>query len=160
MSTQILPAYDHLTEIRDLFIEYTNMLVEGDPSFQEYLKLQHYGEELNHPLDKYGPPDGRIYLALHNGKPAGCIALRRLDENSCEMKRLYVRPEFRNMGIGSLLIQKIIEDAREIGYRCMLLDTLPFLYRAIHMYQSLGFQEIPIYNNSPMSSAIYMRLDL
>ena len=160
MSIQILSAYDQLAEIRELFSEYTDMLVEGDPSFQEYLNLQHYDKELNHPFEKYGPPDGRLYLAKWNDDPAGCIALRRLDEASCEMKRLFVRPTFRNRGIGSQLVQQILSDAREIGYRSMLLDTLPFLDRAIQIYRSIGFQEIPIYNNSPMSSAIYMRLDL
>ena len=160
MSIQILPAYDFLSEIRELFAEYTDMLVEHDPSFQEYLTLQNYSEELDHPFDKYGPPDGRIYLAKWNDAPAGCIALRRLDKDNCEMKRLFVRPEFRNLGIGSQLIQRILADTREIGYHSMLLDTLPFLERAIEMYRRIGFQEIPIYNNSPMSSAIYMQLDL
>ena len=160
MSVRILPAYDHLEEIRALFLEYTDMLVEGDPSFRDYLKLQHYDAELTHPLQKYGPPDGRLYIALWKDAPAGCIALRRLDAKSCEVKRLYVRPSFRKMGIGGALLRRILADAREIGYRHMLLDTLPFLDQAIQMYRRAGFQEIPIYNDSPMSSAIYMRLDL
>ena len=160
MSIQILSARDRLPEIRELFSEYTDMLLAGDPSFREYLNLQRYGEELDHPLDKYGPPDGRIYLALWENSPAGCVALRRLNEESCEMKRLYVRPGFRNRGIGGRLVQQILTDAREIGYHFMLLDTLPFLENAIHMYRNLGFQEIPIYNDSPMTSAIYMRLEL
>lgn len=160
MSIQILSAYDHLAEIRELFSEYTDMLVEGDPSFREYLNLQHYDYELNDPFEKYGPPDGRLYLAVWNGIAAGCIALRRLDEHNCEMKRLFVRPGFRNQGIGGRLVQQILSDARKIGYQSMLLDTLPFLERAIQMYRNFGFQEIPIYNDSPMSSAIYMRLEL
>ena len=131
MSTQILPADAHLAEIRELFAEYTNMLVEGDPSFREYLKVQHYDEELDHPLDKYGPPGGRLHLALYNGVPVGCAALRRIDEENCEMKRLYVRPSFRKRGIGSLLLNQILVDARSIGYRYLLLDTLPFLEEAI-----------------------------
>ena len=160
MSIQILAADGHLEDIRELFSEYTAMLIAGDPSFREYLKVQSYDDELDHPLVKYGPPDGRLYIALWDGAPAGCIALRRLDDESCEMKRLYVRPEYRGRGIGSHLVHRILEDAREIGYRHMLLDTLPFLDRAIQMYRKLGFQEISIYNDSPMSSAIYMRLDL
>ena len=160
MSIQIVPAYDHLEEIRELFLEYTNMLVEGDSSFREYLKVQHYDEELLHPLQKYGLPDGRLHIALWEDEPAGCFALRRIDEESCEMKRLYVKPAFRGRGIGGALLKRILADAREIGYRRMLLDTLPFLEQAIQMYQNAGFQEIPIYNDSPMSSAIYMRLDL
>lgn len=160
MSIQIVPAYNYLTDIRELFSEYTDMLVEGDPSFREYLDVQHYDAELDHPLDKYGPPGGRLYLALWNGDPAGCVALRRIDEENCEMKRLFVRPLYRKRGMGSLLIQQILSDARAIGYRHMLLDTLPFLEQAIRMYRDNGFYEIPIYNDSPMSSAIYMRLDL
>ena len=160
MSISIIPAYNHLAEIRELFSEYTDLLVEGDPSFREYLDIQHYGAELDHPLDKYGPPGGKLYLALWDGAPAGCIALRRIDAENCEMKRLYVRPFHRNKGIGSRLLQTILSDARAIGYRHMLLDTLPFLDRAIQMYMKAGFYEIPIYNDSPMSSAIYMRLDL
>ena len=160
MSVEIIPAFDHLAEIRDLFREYTDMLVSGDPSFREYLALQNYDSELEHPFEKYGPPGGKLLLAQLDGLPAGCIALRRLDEHSCEMKRLYVRPDFRGRGIGSLLMRRILSDAREIGYRRMLLDTLPFLERAIQMYRSAGFYEIPGYNDSPMSTSIYMRLDL
>ncbi len=76
------------------------------------------------------------------------------------MKRLYVRPKFRGKHIGNLLIQRIISDAREIGYAHMLLDTLPFLQSAVHMYKKYGFYEIPSYNDSPMDSSIYMKLDL
>lgn len=76
------------------------------------------------------------------------------------MKRLYVRPEFRGNKIGYILIRQIINDAKEIGYRHMLLDTLPFLKSAIYMYKKIGFYEIPCYNNSPMSSSIYMKLNL
>lgn len=160
MSIELIPAYDRPSDIRDLFSEYTAMLVEGDPSFREYLQLQNYDAELDHPDEKYGPPGGRLYLALWDGVLAGCIALRRIDAQRCEMKRLYVRPLYRGRGIGSLLVRRILADARAIGYRHMLLDTLPFLKRAIQMYQTLGFREIPIYNDSPMTSAIYMLLDL
>ena len=160
MSIKLIPAYDHHQEIRNLFSEYTQMLVEGDPSFQEYLKIQHYDAELNCPESKYAPPYGRLYIALWNSIPAGCVALRRMDSENCEMKRLFVRSEHRGKGIGGRLVQQIIDDARAIGYKRMLLDTLPFLERAISMYRNLGFREIPIYNDSPMSSVIYMQLDL
>ena len=76
------------------------------------------------------------------------------------MKRLYVRPQFRGNHIGNQLIQTIIEDARKIGYSHMLLDTLPFLQNAVHMYQTYGFYEIESYNDSPMDTSIYMKLDL
>ena len=83
-----------------------------------------------------------------------------MDKQHCEMKRLFVRPSFRGKQIGNQLIQQIINDAKEIGYSYMLLDTLPFLKSAIHMYKKFGFYEIESYNDSPMSSSIYMKLDL
>ena len=160
MDINIIPAYDHLQEVRALFSEYTDMLIAGDSSFQEYLDIQHYDDEIEHPEAKYGMPYGRLYLAYCDGKAAGCIGLRKIDEEHCEMKRLYVRPEFRRMGIGNLLVEKVIGDAKETGYFHMLLDTLPFLKDAIRMYKNYGFYEIQSYNDSPMNSSIYMRLDL
>ena len=160
MDIKIIPAYDHSQEIRELFSEYTEMLISGDPAFKEYLEIKNYDDELEHLEDKYGMPAGCLYLAYCDGKTAGCIGLKKLDEDNCEMKRLYVRPEFRGRKIGGLLIQKIIDDAKTIGYKHMLLDTLPFLGNAVHMYKKWGFYEIGCYNNSPMESSIYMRLDL
>lgn len=107
MDIKIIPAYDYSQEIRELFSEYTQMLISGDPAFKEYLEIQNYDAELEHLEDKYGMPDGCLYLALCDGKPAGCIGLKKLDKDNCEMKRLYVRPEFRGRKIGDLLIQKI-----------------------------------------------------
>ncbi|MCI8504951.1 MAG: GNAT family N-acetyltransferase [Lachnospiraceae bacterium] len=160
MEIQLIPAYDHPQEIGMLFSEYTDMLIAGDGTFQKYLALQHYDEELKHLEVKYGPPGGRLYLAYADGETAGCIGLRRLDHENCEMKRLYVRPAFGGKGIGGRLVRQIIEDAEEIGYSHMLLDTLPFLERALGVYKKFGFYEIPCYNDSPMKTSIYMRLDL
>ena len=84
--------------VRELFAEYTHMLVAHDPYFQAYLDLQHYDAEVADPTQKYGLPDGRLYVAWCDGQPAGCIALRRLDGATCELKRLYVRPAFRGRG--------------------------------------------------------------
>lgn len=160
MGIKIEPAYDNAQEVEILFSEYTNMLLEGDSTFRDYLKLQNYDEELKHLDIKYGLPYGRLYLAYCDDELAGCIGLRKIDDENCEMKRLYVRPRFRGQHIGKILIHKIIEDAREIGYSHMLLDTLPFLESAIHIYKTLGFYEIESYNNSPMQTSIYMKLDL
>ena len=160
MDLEIVPAYSYKEEINTLFTEYTNMLSEKEPSFQKYLEIQHYNEELEDLEMKYGLPDGRLYLAYYQKKLAGCIGLRRLDYKNCEMKRLYVRPEFRGKGIGDQLVQRVIEDAKVIGYSCMLLDTLPFLEGALHMYRKCGFYEIESYNDSPIDSSIFMRLDL
>lgn len=160
MELKILPAYDFPNEIRILFSEYTKMLIAGDSSFQKYLELQNYDEELEHLDLKYGLPDGRLYIAFYHGELAGCIGLRKIDEWNCEMKRLYVRPAFRGKKIGSKLVQQIIKDAKDIGYSHMLLDTLPFLKSAIDIYITYGFYEISSYNDSPMNTSIYMKLDL
>lgn len=104
METEILPAYDYPDIVGELFTEYTDMLIESDASFQEYLNIQNYDEELKHLEIKYGVPFGRLYLAYCGGEPAGCIGLKRIDERNCEMKRLYVRPQFRGNQIGNLLI--------------------------------------------------------
>ncbi len=160
INIKIIPAYDHPEEVGILFSEYTNMLIAGDRSFQEYLDIQHYDEELKHLESKYGIPFGRLYLAYCNEELAGCIGLRKIDVQNCEMKRLYVRPQFRGKKIGNQLVQKVIMDAKEIGYSYMLLDTFPFLKSAIHMYKNFGFYLIERYNDNPMNTAIYMKLEL
>ena len=160
MSIKILPAYDFPEEIKLLFSEYTDILIEGDPSFKEYLEIQNYDDELKHLEKKYGLPYGRLYLVYYNNEVAGCIGLKKIDKKNCEMKRLYVSPKFRGIQIGEQLIEKIIKAAKEIGYSYMLLDTLPFLKGAIYLYKKYGFYEIASYNNSPMDTSIYMKLDL
>ena len=160
MSLTIVPAYEHSQEIGTLFSEYTQVLLVGEPSFAGYLSLQNYDEEVRHLEQKYGMPGGRLYLALWNGEPAGCIGLRRMDEENCEMKRLYVRPQYRDKHIGGKLVRQVIDDAKAIGYSHMLLDTFPFLDSAIRMYRALGFYEIERYNDNPIEGCIYMKLDL
>ncbi len=160
MSIELVQAYTHKDEIKILFSEYTDMLIEGDSRFKEYLAVQNYDEELEHLERKYGLPSGRLYLAYYDGELAGCIGLRRIDGMNCEMKRLYVRPQFRGKHLGDFLVKHIIEDAKSIGYTYMLLDTLPFLQSAIYMYKKYGFYEISSYNDSPMDTSIYMKLDL
>lgn len=160
MELTIQSAYEAREEIAALFAEYTAVLVEGDPAFRRYLDKQGYDDEVAHPECKYGPPGGRLYLARIEGEPAGCVALRPLDDHRCEMKRLYVRHAFREQGIGELLVRRIIDDARSIGYDCLLLDTLPFLTVAIGLYRRLGFVDIPSYNGSPMEDLVYMKMDL
>lgn len=160
MNIEIIPGYNRIEEIKSLFAEYTAMLINSDDRMREYLAMQNYGAELEHLEDKYGLPAGRLYLALCDGNAAGCIALRKIDDELCEMKRLYVRPGFRGAKLGERLIEKLIADARGIGYRHMLLDTLPFLEAAIHTYKKLGFYEIPSYNDNPIDGSIYLRYDL
>ena len=160
MEFTFVSGLGHPAEIAELFDEYTAMLIAGDACFAAYLEQQRYDDELRHLEEKYGEPRGRLILALCGGEAAGCIALHPLDETRCELKRLYVRPAFRGCGLGRMLSERIIADAKAIGYREMLLDTLPFLTEAIALYRSLGFREIPQYNDSPMTDAIYLRLEL
>ncbi len=160
MDIKLLPAYDFLQETAMLFSEYTDMLIAGDASFREYLDMQNYDEEIRHLEVKYGLPYGRLYLAWCDGQPAGCIGLRKIDDRNCELKRFYVRPAFRGRQIGSRLLRQIIADAKEIGYAHMLLDTLPFLQNALRMYERCGFYEIPSYNDNPIDTSVYMKLDL
>lgn len=157
---EFVNGLEHPQEIGALFREYTDMLVEGDPTFAYYLELQDYDEELRHLEGKYGPPRGALILATEDGKAAGCIALKEMDESRCELKRLYVRPAFRGRSLGRTLTELIIARAREAGYREMLLDTLPFLQSAQRLYRSVGFREIEKYNDSPMDGATYMKLEL
>ena len=160
MSLEIVLGYDHADEVLKLFGEYMDMLLEGDPTFAEYLTIQNYDAELRDLTYKYGLPNGRLYLAYWDGELAGSIALRKIDEENCELKRMYIKPEFRKRGIAVTLVKQLIADAREIGYRYLLLDTLPFLQVAIRMYKNLGFYEIERYNDSPMDTSIYMKYDL
>ena len=160
MGLNLVPAYEYPQEVAALFTEYTDTLIAGDPEFRKYLDKQNYEEEVSHLEVKYGRPYGRLYLARWDGEIAGCIGLRKIDQYNCEMKRLYVRPEFQGKGIGRALAEMVIADAKEIGYSNMLLDTLPFLKTAIHMYKSMGFYEIPSYNNSPMEGLVYLKLEL
>lgn len=157
---QIVSAYDAPQSIRELFREYTDSLIAADQSVAAILEVQDFEAELEDVGKKYGLPDGRLYLAYWNGELAGCIGLHKIDGLHCEMKRLYVRPRFRSRHIGSVLVQKIIQDAREAGYRYIQLDTLPFLKDAIKMYRRIGFYEIEKYYDNPMDEAVYMQLDL
>ncbi len=157
---KLVDAYSYKEEITILFTEYTNMLIDGDEKFRTYLEIQNYDRELENLHEKYGRPYGRLYLAFYKEDLAGCIGLRKINDTACEMKRLYVKPNFRKNGIGEFLVKKIIEDAKEIGYLQMRLDTLPFLDTATKLYKKHGFYEISCYNNSPMDNAIYMQLDL
>ena len=160
MEWHILPGYVREDEIRQLFEEYTALLLAGDPEFAGYLALQHYEDELAHPARKYAPPAGRLYLACCGGRAAGCIALKALEDKRCEMKRLYVRPEYRGQGIARALVRRLMQEARTAGYRQMRLDTFPFLKEAIALYKREGFYEIPRYNQTPMPGSIYLQCDL
>lgn len=162
MSTElkIVTAYDRIEQLRPLFADYTKMLVENQPGFDHYLQLQKYDDEYLDPGKKYPLPDGRLYLALDNGEAAGCVALRRFDERSCEMKRLYVDPAYRDRGIGEALVRKLLDEAKAMGYSRMLLDTLPVLAAAMRLYEKLGFKVTAPHGESPVPETVFMSLEL
>ena len=160
MSLKLELAYEHKEKVGELFREYTRMLVELDPEFQKSLDEQNYDEELEHLEDKYGPPGGRLYLAWYDGELAGCVGMKKLDDKTGELKRLYVRPAFRGQHLGRKLVERIIEDARSLGYSRLMLDTMPELVSARQMYENMGFQVTKRYNNSPLDTTIFMEYRL
>lgn len=157
---EIKPAYNDEKNTVALFTEYTTMLSEVRSDIKNYLDLQNYGHELTNLNAKYGLPHGRLYIAYIGGKAAGCIAFRKLNNTECEMKRLYIRPRYRKMGIANALANKLINEAKKAGYQYMLLDTLPELKAALYLYEKLGFYRIPPYNDSPVTNTVFMKLNL
>ena len=126
------------------------------------LCFQNFDGELAELPGQYAPPTGRLLLASDDDdRPAGCIALRKLGPHVCEMKRLFVRPSYRGQGVGKVLVDKVIDEARNIGYTHLRLDTLPGrMDTAIALYRSLGFVEIAAYSADPVEGAKFMELDL
>jgi ribosomal protein S18 acetylase RimI-like enzyme len=144
----------HTAQARELFREYEAWL-EIDLCFQGFEK------ELAELPGAYAPPNGRLLLAFDNGQLAGCVALRKIGDGVCEMKRLFVRREFQRKGLGRQLVDAIVSEAKEIGYQRMRLDTLPpKMNTAIALYRSLGFCEIEPYYENPVPGAKFMELDL
>jgi putative acetyltransferase len=143
-------------------IEQTRVLFrEYESSLGISLCFQNFEKELAELPGAYAAPDGRLLLAHDNDELAGCVALRKLGDQTCEMKRLFVRDKFRGKGIGRSLIETVIRNAKEIGYERMLLDTLPpKMNDAIALYRSIGFKAIAAYYDNPVGGAIFMELRL
>ena len=142
-----------MERVREMFVEY-----------QEYLAIdfcfQGFDEELARLPGYYAFPEGRILLGWEDGKIAGGVALRPLETGMCEMKRLFVRPDWRGRGLGRRLAHQIVDAARDIGYKAMRLDTEKRLTTAIALYRQMGFAEIGRYYDNPLSDILYMELDL
>jgi GNAT superfamily N-acetyltransferase len=147
-------SIEQMDQARELFQEYAASL-----GFS--LCFQNFERELADLPGKYAPPTGRLLLAFVDDQLAGCVALRQLDTASCEIKRLFTRPQFRNSGLGRGLIERIIDEAKMIGYERMLLDTVPGkMDSAIRLYERFGFHNVEAYYSSALEGTRYMELKL
>ena len=141
---------EQIEQARKLFREY-------EAWFGMNLCFQNFDEEVANLPDKYAAPEGRLFLAFADGKLVGCIALRKLEDGVCEMKRLFVRDRFRGQKIGISLIEKLIEEVRKIGYEKMRLDTYPpKMAKAVKLYESYGFRQIAPYYHNPYGETLFM----
>ena len=153
MYLEIKEAYGNIDAVRELLEEYVSSLGID-------LAFQHYPQEIASLPGKYSKPDGRLYLAYCDGSVAGCVGLRRLDRERCEMKRLYVRNRFRSLKFGEKLAEQVIRDAKTVVYAFMLLDTLPAMKSAQALYRKLGFKEIEPYYDNPVTHTLFLCLPL
>jgi len=144
---------DHLEEVRKLFIEYVEWL-DVDLSFQGF------DEELASLPGDYAEPVGALFLCMRGKETAGCVAVRPLAADFCEMKRLWVRPRFRGQTLGVRLASAAIDAAHRLGYKSMRLDTLDWMHGALRLYRSLGFHEIPAYYENPLPGVVYLEKSL
>ncbi len=143
-----------LESIKSLFKAYLGELNED-------LCFQSFNTEIDNPLYKYSAPTGALFIAYYNAIPVGCIALQPLQEaQTCEMKRLYVEPQYRNLKIGDTLVKVLLQEAQLLGYTTMKLDTLERLQAAIQLYQKFGFETVTAYYDNPLPSVVYMQKKL
>jgi ribosomal protein S18 acetylase RimI-like enzyme len=148
--------------------ETSKQIEETKTLFREYeswfglnMCFQNFDDEVTNLPGKYAKPEGRLFLAYTEENLAGCIALRKLEDEICEMKRLFVREDFRGKHIGIGLIDKLLAEAQNIGYKKMRLDTFPpKMGKAVKLYESYGFYEIPPYYNNPYGETLYMEKNL
>jgi len=156
------------TVLRDVEHERVLVRIEAERIPRDREQLVAHSEEPAEREDGVGDPSllddelpgGRLLLASAENLVAGCVALRPLSGDTCEMKRLFVRPAFRASGVGRMLAERVIAEARSIGYRRMCLDTLPSMGRAQQLYESLGFREVAPYRYNPVAGTKYLSLDL
>ncbi len=145
---------EDLAAVRMLFREYADTLGVS-------LESQNFAQELDALPGSYVPPAGCLLLARADREPAGVVGLKPLPDGTCEMKRLYVRPQYRSLRLGRALVERLIGEAQGLGYSRLRLDTLPHrMAPAVALYESLGFRRVPAYWNNPLEGAEYMELNL
>jgi len=142
-----------ITKVKELFLEYSESL-----GFD--LSFQNFDAELDNFPVQYSPPTGSLFLALSQNLPIGCVGVRYFEDGICEMKRLFVKPNFRGKRVGRLLAEAAVKAGKILGYERMRLDTLPTMEKANHLYRSLGFIEIEPYRYNPIEGAKYLELNL
>ena len=148
MNFEIRNGHDYIDEVKDLFVEYVRSLGVY-ASLREFHGLE----------DKYKGEGEALYIAFIDNKPAGCVALRNVDNNTAAMKRLYVRPAFRHSSLGSNMAKLVVEDAREFGYKTLLLDSLPSMENAKELYTNLGFKKLDD-TKRPVKTVVHLSLPL
>jgi ribosomal protein S18 acetylase RimI-like enzyme len=152
---QIVPAHEttRIPVVQELFQEYAAEIGVD-------LCFQGFSQELAELPGNYAPPEGALFIAEIGGQPAGCVALRRIGDGVCEMKRHYVRPEFRGRGVGRALSDAVIAVARVAPYAALRLDTLSSMKSAVALYRSIGLGEVPAYYDNPLRGVVYFELKL
>ena len=148
MNFEIRNGHDYIDEVKDLFVEYVRSLGVS-ASLREFHGLE----------DKYKGEGEALYIAFIDNKPAGCVALRNVDNNTAAMKRLYVRTAFRHSSLGSNMAKLVVEDAREFGYKTLLLDSLPSMENAKELYTNLGFKKLDD-TKRPVKTVVHLSLPL
>ena len=136
---------DDLEAVRRLLHDYA---AEFAPTIADNLRIQGFDEELAGLPGRYAGPSGGLLLAKVAGRPVGCVAVRDLGDGVCEMKRLYIAPDYRSIGLGRRLVAAILDHATRLGHRRMVLDSTPEMARAVDLYRSFGFEETEPYNDS------------
>jgi len=160
MPFEFKSAFDYKPLMAELYKEYNELLIDVDPSFEACLAMQNFDQEIEELERKFSPPASTLVIVLDGDKAAGCVGIKKFSDEICELKRMYVRPEYRNCGLGRQLSEMMIEKAREIGYKYMYLDTMPGLVNAVRMYEKIGFYRIEKYYPNPVENMIYLCYDL
>ena len=153
-------ALEYKAMMAQLYKEYNDLLLKTDPNFESCLAMQNFEHEIEQLEVKFAPPENALIIAFDGETHAACVGIKKFSPEICELKRLYVRPQYRGSGLGRQLTEMMIEKAREKGYKYMYLDTMPGLEAAVRMYEHMGFYEIEKYYPNPGENMIYLCYDL